>query len=122
MTKESCPPHIVVFRTNGQVKGIFVAADGVYVECGESSISAGILVLLACYYVFNMDYPRIYCQLLGILQTHLIRQIPYAGPKSSKYSKFSTKMMKAIGEVEKARELGEEKENAEESLETEAGM
>lgn len=95
-TKKLTPPKIFIIKSNGQVKGQYIVADGVYIDCCSMSGNAAILMLLAVYYVFDLEYPRMYSQLLGLLQTHLLDLTPYTGQKSSKYRKLSTDLQKAI--------------------------
>ena len=42
------------------------------------------------YYVFDLEYSKVYSQVLGILQTYVLKSVPYSGKKSSKYVKFAT--------------------------------
>ena len=46
--------------------------------------------LFSVYYVFDLKYPKVYSQVLGILQTYVLTSVPYPGKKSSKYVKFAT--------------------------------
>jgi hypothetical protein len=55
---------------------------------------------MAVYYILDLEYPRMYSQLLGILQTHLLQLPPYAGMKSAKYRTFSTEMTQAMASLQ----------------------
>lgn len=93
-------PHIAVFRRSGQVTGSFIIGDGSCIDCQSDNIEVAVLTLLATYYVFDLDYPQIYSQVLGILQTYIIQTVPYDGPKSKNYCMFSTQLKNKISEIE----------------------
>jgi len=46
------------------------------------------VLLMAVYYVFDLDYPEIYSQVLGMIQQWVIGDI-YTQSKSSSWIKFS---------------------------------
>ncbi|KAL5019832.1 hypothetical protein ScPMuIL_002724 [Solemya velum] len=76
------PPRLVIFKSEGCIKGQYVVADGTYINVNSCSEKAGVLLLVAVYYILDLEYPRVYSQLLGILQTHLVDIQPYTGIKS----------------------------------------
>lgn len=99
-TKTLQPPKLVVFKSEGKIKGQYIVSDNTYIECCATSANASILELMAAYYVFDMEYPRMYSQLLGILQTYLLRLQPYTGVRSVRFKKFSTALEKELYEEE----------------------
>ena len=99
-TEDKEPPHLIIFKHDGEVTASFVVGDGVSIMT-EKSVSAATLVLIATYYLFNMEYPKIYSQLLGILQTQVVRSVPYEGKKSSKYSTFNTLLKRKMVAMER---------------------
>jgi len=49
------------------ISTIIVHGDGVNV-CETTTVSQALLLLIALYYVINLDYPDEYAQLLGLVQ------------------------------------------------------
>ena len=73
-------------------KGNFVLFDKCTTDVGAKSTVNALLVLMAIYYVFNLEYPKIYFQVLGIVQTYVMKDTPYNGRKSAGYAKVATKL------------------------------
>lgn len=92
------PPHLSIFKSDGKITGQFIVADGVQIDCCSTSGNVDVLELMALYYILDLEYPRVYSQLLGILQTHLLKLTPYSGAKSTKFRKFSTDLQKKMAE------------------------
>lgn len=66
-TPQRTAPHILVFVGDETLKGAFIVGDSVFIDCKSNNMSVAVLTLLATYYVFDLEYPRIYSQVLGIL-------------------------------------------------------
>jgi hypothetical protein len=49
-----------------------VVGDEVQIYTQAETLLDGLMVLLAVYYVFDLAYPKMYSQLLGILQEYII--------------------------------------------------
>ena len=49
-----------------------VVSDEVQMYTQAETLLDGLMVLLAVYYVFDLAYPKMYSQLLGILQEYII--------------------------------------------------
>ena len=49
-----------------------VVCDEVQIYTQAETLLDGLMVLLAVYYVFDLAYPQMYSQLLGILQEYII--------------------------------------------------
>ena len=60
-------PELVLFFREDKFIGSFIVADGVTIKVTSVSTSASLVALLAVYYVFQLEYPRRYSQLLGLL-------------------------------------------------------
>lgn len=103
-TPQRTAPHILVFVGDETLKGAFIVGDFVFIDCKSNNMSVAVLTLLATYYVFDLEYPRIYSQVLGILQTHFMKTLPYDGQKSKNYCVFSTQLRNKIKEIEKQAE------------------
>ena len=50
------PPHLLVLKADGILKGSFVIGDGVHIRCKET-VTYAVVTLLAVYYVFDLEYP-----------------------------------------------------------------
>ena len=57
-----------------------VVSDEVQMYTQAETLLDGLMVLLAVYYVFDLAYPKIYSQLLRILQEYIINE-PFTGGK-----------------------------------------
>ena len=81
-------PRLVMFL-NGkeQLEMAVIVTDSCKIYCQAKSILDSIIILLASYYVFNLDYPRKYYQCLGFLQQYVLWDV-FTGDKSSKYKQF----------------------------------
>ena len=62
--------------------------------------TAAVIGLMAVYYLFDLDYPKVYSQLLGTLQNHIIKGVPYDGQQSSKFKMFNTALRRRMKTVE----------------------
>ena len=73
------------------------------------------MILIATYYLFDLEYPKIYSQLLGTLQSQVVKSLPYEGKKSAKYSTFNAVLKRKIAELEEAKkdEAGSDGSNLE---------
>ena len=52
-----------------------VVGDEVQMYTQAETLLDGLMVLLAVYYVFDIAYPKMHSQLLGILQEYIINKI-----------------------------------------------
>lgn len=91
-SKPRHPPTLHIFRAARKVAGAGIAADTVKIICEGDSFESHIVDLIAVYYVFQLSYPKIYSQLLGVLQTFVVKRHPYNGQMSSKYKAFVAKL------------------------------
>lgn len=74
---EKSPPHIVVTVGNNSLEHVYIIGDGWTIPCGEGDdVCDAIILLLGTYYIFDLEYPRIYSQILGFLQ-HYVLNGPY---------------------------------------------
>ena len=72
----------------------FIVFDGCVVDVGTACTKQAILTLISTYYVFSLEYPKIYSQVLGLAQTFVVCDSPYSGEKSTGYTKIANKMFK----------------------------
>ena len=70
----------------------YVVFDGCMIDVGSPCTTEALLTLIATYYVFGVEYPKIYSQALGLAQTFIVRDTPYAGHQTAGYSKMTAKL------------------------------
>lgn len=70
-----------------QLDSAKVVADGTTVDTQTSDVAQAVTVLLGCYYVFDLTYPKVYSQVLAFLQQYVLKQM-YTGEKSAKYLQY----------------------------------
>ena len=71
--------------------GSLVVADNITIKVRGTDTTATVIVLLATYYAFDMDYPRQFSQVLGTLQDQLF-DAPFLGTRSEKFKVLGTKI------------------------------
>ncbi|XP_077862906.1 uncharacterized protein LOC100373251 [Saccoglossus kowalevskii] len=72
-TSELDPPRLVLLTLNNiALKRAFVVGHGMTVECKVKNVAEALLVLLATYSVWNLDYPKEYCQALYFFKIALL--------------------------------------------------
>ena len=79
-SSEEEQPRIVLFTKEGKIEGANIVGDGIVVNMVESTIEYVLMVLICCYYVYDLAYPRKYCQFLGLMQ-HLVIEDPFLDTK-----------------------------------------
>ena len=72
-----------MFLVGDTVKSVVDTAGGVL---------AGILKLIAAYYIFDLDYPPKYLMVMEILQTFVVEE-PYKKATSKKYKFFVNNLL-----------------------------
>ena len=95
-TAESEPLHLVVLTVGDDITGVFIVGDTAVIKVPKTDILSATLLLLVSYYVFDLDYPRVYANFLGVLQTLAIGE-PYM-KDTSKKCKFFIKKLRAVME------------------------
>ena len=89
-------PRLVMFlKGKEQLEMAVIVTDSCKIYCQAKSILDSIIILLASYYVCNLDYPRKYNQWLGFSQQYVLRDA-FTGDKSSKYKHFLKNIMNDI--------------------------
>ena len=74
------------------VTGVFVVGDTCVIQLSSKDMLSAVLLLIVSYYVFDLDYPRIYANFFSVLQTLSIGE-PYL-KETSKKCKFFTKKLR----------------------------
>lgn len=90
-TAEAEPLHLVVLTVSNNITGVFLIGDTVTIRVPTDILSAALLLLI-CYYVFDIDYPRMYANYFSVLQTLAVGE-PYL-KENSKKCKFFTKKLR----------------------------
>ena len=70
---------VVILNRGSQVAGLFVVADtSCTIKAASNHATPGFILLIAMYYVLNLEYPKVYSQLLGLIQKYVVGnwQIP----------------------------------------------
>ena len=78
-TADRKPLRLVIFEEADKVQAVFIVADGMHIYRKHKSVAPGVITLLATYYVFNLEYPKIYSQLLGMLKNQPLQNKPFTG-------------------------------------------
>lgn len=98
-SKPQEPPHLVMFKKEDQLKGIYIIGDTVSIRCQGTSVLSAVTQLLAAYYVFDIDYPKCYAMLLGFMQTFVLKE-PFTYETSKKFKFFVKKFRPIFDSVE----------------------
>ena len=88
--KDEYPRLILYFQKNRFYNSVLVA-DGVKIETQAMDIPYAVVVLIAAYYVFNIEYPMWWQNFLGLLQ-HIVVEEKYK--KASTSGTFGDKLDK----------------------------
>ena len=80
--KENQPMHLVAFLTGDQLTGLFIVCDMTVIKV-PADIMSGVHLLMVAYYVFDVEFPRMYRMFLGILQVPVIGE-----PRTDATKKF----------------------------------
>ena len=100
-TKTGTAPYLVAFKNSRDhaLTGLFIVAEGVSIMAPVAGgIMGGILKLLIAYYVFDLEYPRQFAMVLGVLQTFLLGEV-YKGRSSQKFKFFIERLRLAFNKV-----------------------
>lgn len=89
--KDKAPLALRILTTDGDIKMVYVVGEGTVINSRTTNVLDAVVVLLGAYYIFDLNYPAIYGQLLGFLQQHILEE-PYTYFKGSNYQNFSNKL------------------------------
>jgi hypothetical protein len=101
-TTEGTPLHISVFLTEqGELSGVYLVGDSISSSVDvRGGVITAVTKLMAAYYIFNVDYPRQYAMLMGILQIHVMEE-PYKREKTKGFKFFDNNLRKEIAKLNK---------------------
>ena len=78
-------PKLVIFMTNkSKIEMMRIVGDKNVIDVEDAGIPAAMVLLCVCYQIFNLIFPRRYCQLLGLIQMIVLNE-DYVGPKSTRF-------------------------------------
>jgi len=66
-TRVGAEPKLVVQVSDACVECVFICGDGLTI-CQMSNLTDAVLALIALYFTINLEYPKEYSQLLGLIQ------------------------------------------------------
>ncbi|CAC5375782.1 unnamed protein product [Mytilus coruscus] len=93
-SKEMTPPHLVIFKSESKKLAIYIVGDSIHISSQGSTVTSVITQLLAIYYVFDIDYPKCYAMVLGLLQIFVMNEaFTY---ETSKKFKFYAKKFRTV--------------------------
>ena len=72
----------------------YVAGDNCQMFGQTLSVLNSIMLLIAIYYVFDLEYPTMYVQMVGIMQ-HWVVGDAYTEQKCTNFIKFSNMLLKS---------------------------
>lgn len=89
------PPSLVVFLDeDNNTLCIYIIGDNCKIFAQTCNIFDAIVLLIASYYVFDLDYPAIFSQTLGLIQ-HWVIGDPFTENKCSSWVKFSDELCRS---------------------------
>ena len=88
--KSSAPRLVVFVGVHGEMEEAVITADTSVIFTRASTIYEAVLLLMAAYYLADFSYPKVYVNLLSILQQFVVGEA-YAGDRSSNCITFLKK-------------------------------
>ena len=81
-------PRLIIFESEESISQMFIAAENdSLMELAGNTIAEGITYLMSTYYVFHIQYPKLYQPLLFFFQD-IIMDKPDDGKRPTRYSSF----------------------------------
>ena len=80
--------------------GCYISGNSFVIKCSKLSIISAVYELIAAYYVFNIEYPKIYAMPMAAIQEVCLEQ-RYRFDKSKQYKFFSKNVKVKIKELKK---------------------
>ena len=84
------PPSLRFLKIGDYIKAIYIV-EGAILKSQSTQVFDALVEMLAVYYIFDLNYPAIYGQLLGFLQQHILKE-PYTFFKRSNFQSYSNKI------------------------------
>ena len=93
-SKEEDTPKIVIFLDGEKIEMISIIGDGIIVNIESKSLEYSLVVLTACYYVYDLAFPRKYEQFLEFIKHCIFKDEDKKKKKSSGFIEMLFKMEK----------------------------
>ncbi|KFM61220.1 hypothetical protein X975_17343, partial [Stegodyphus mimosarum] len=90
---ENAPPQLYVFSDGQDMQKAFVAGDRTVIDTNANNLYEALIVLIATYYTFLIEYPKSLSQILGLFQTYVVGE-SYEGTKSNRCTIFIENLAK----------------------------
>lgn len=81
-------PLMYVFSSGETVEKIFVVGDKTVIDTNVTDFYQSLIILIAVYYTFGIDYPKAFSQILGLFQIYVVGDT-FDGVKSNKFKAFT---------------------------------
>jgi hypothetical protein len=91
VTPRNDGPQLVTFAKDGQFELATVVLDGTLIDTQASDVVQAFIILLSCYFVFDIAYPRTCSQILGFFEQFVSKSM-YTGKRSAKFADFVAKL------------------------------
>lgn len=78
---------MVLLSADENISRVFIIGDNIRV-CDAADLKDGFLVLLAVYFLLNLNYPPQFAQLLGLLHSLCLRMEFAVKDRSAAFSRF----------------------------------
>lgn len=88
--KGSAPRMVVFLGEHADFQEAVIIGDTIKVLTHAKNIEYALLLLIGCYYVAGLEYPKIYSNFLGFVQQFVVGEA-FVGDKSSNYTVFIKK-------------------------------
>ncbi|GIY09160.1 hypothetical protein CDAR_535161 [Caerostris darwini] len=86
-SNENSSPLLFIFSDGVELQKAFIAGDKTIIHTDTTDLGEALIILIATYYTFSMDYPKSFSQILGLLQTYVVGE-SYESIKSNRYTAF----------------------------------
>jgi len=86
--KDKSPPALHLLMVYDGLKLAYIIGEGVIIYCQTVSVLDLLILLIAVYYIFDLNYPEIYGQLLSFIQQFVLEQ-PYTYFRGTNFQNFA---------------------------------
>lgn len=84
-------PRLILFTSGqGDLEEAVIVSDGSKIFTRTNDIFEAVMLLIGTYYVADFSYPKVYCNMLSILQQHVVGEA-YVGDRSARCIVFVKK-------------------------------
>ena len=95
ISKEEETPKIIIFADGENIEMINIIGDGMVVNIERKSIEYSLVVLTACYYVYDLAFPRQYEQFLEFMKHCIFKDEDKKKKKTAGFIELLYKMENA---------------------------